>query len=168
MSRVRDFFLEEASTCLTALRSATADQADVIRLYNAARLLRGNAQLARYGAIAVMAGQLERRLRPVAREQAPWTAALEAELAWRVRDLEQAILEVRDGLIQQDERKDMTEEQKPAEMPEVPIDELEYTGNAALERALSLRTALEDGIVAGEPVGTLLDEVFDLIRLGSR
>jgi hypothetical protein len=51
---------------------------------------------------------------------------------------------------------------------EIPIDDLEYRGAAALQRALDLRTALEDGIVSGDPVGPILDEIFDLIRLGMK
>jgi hypothetical protein len=59
-----------------------------------------------------------------------------------------------------------TEPQAPQEPAEVPIDELEYAGRAALERALELRVALEDAIVAEEPVGGIIEELFDLIRLG--
>ena len=48
------------------------------------------------------------------------------------------------------------------------MEELEYRGPAALERALELRAAIEDAVVSQAPVGPLLDELFDLIRLGMR
>jgi hypothetical protein len=50
----------------------------------------------------------------------------------------------------------------------VEIRELEYRGPAALERAAELREAVEDAIVGEEPAGPILDELFDLIRLGMR
>jgi hypothetical protein len=50
----------------------------------------------------------------------------------------------------------------------VPIEDLEYRGRAALQRAESLRMPLEDAIIAGEPAGPILDELFDLIRLGTK
>jgi hypothetical protein len=49
---------------------------------------------------------------------------------------------------------------------EVPLHQLEHSGTDALQAALELRGPLEDGIVSGEPVGPILDEIFDLIRLG--
>lgn len=48
----------------------------------------------------------------------------------------------------------------------VPIESLEYQGDEALERAEALRLPLEDAIIAGEPPGPIIDELFDLIRLG--
>jgi hypothetical protein len=48
----------------------------------------------------------------------------------------------------------------------VPIEALEYAPDAALERALELREPLEMAIVADDPAGPILDELFDLIRLG--
>ncbi|NIY07883.1 MAG: hypothetical protein GWN02_06210, partial [Gemmatimonadetes bacterium] len=47
----------------------------------------------------------------------------------------------------------------------VPVEELEYSGRTALDRAESLRSPLEDAIVNGDPPGPILDELFDLIRL---
>lgn len=61
-----------------------------------------------------------------------------------------------------------TERQAREDGTEIAIEELEYTSEAALARALELRTPLEDGIVAEETVGPILDEIFDLIRLGMR
>jgi chemotaxis protein histidine kinase CheA len=52
----------------------------------------------------------------------------------------------------------------------VPIESLCYSGRAALERALGLRGRVRELIEAGAPVGVveeLLEEVFDLVRLGS-
>ncbi len=48
----------------------------------------------------------------------------------------------------------------------VPVSRLEYAGRAALERALSLRPSLEEGLASEGGVGAILDELFDLIRLG--
>lgn len=50
----------------------------------------------------------------------------------------------------------------------VPIADLEYRGRAALERAGTLRIPLEDTLMAGQPPGPILDELFDLIRLGTK
>jgi hypothetical protein len=54
-----------------------------------------------------------------------------------------------------------------AEAP-VPIEALEYSPDRALERALSLREALEMALVADEPAGPVLDELFDLIQLARK
>jgi hypothetical protein len=56
----------------------------------------------------------------------------------------------------------------PASAAEVPIAKLEYSARDALARALEPRAALEDGIVVADPVGPILDELFDLVRLGLR
>lgn len=61
-----------------------------------------------------------------------------------------------------------TERQAREDGTEIAIEELEYTSEAALARALELRAPLEDGIVAEDTVGPILDEIFDLIRLGMR
>lgn len=50
----------------------------------------------------------------------------------------------------------------------VPIEDLEYRGRAALKRAEALRIPLEDAIAAGQPSGPIMDELFDLIRLGTK
>lgn len=52
--------------------------------------------------------------------------------------------------------------------PVVPIQTLEYGGRAALARALELRKALEEALAAGRDATPLLEELFDLIRLGMR
>ncbi len=57
---------------------------------------------------------------------------------------------------------------RSSEAGEVDIGTLEYAPHPALERALELRTALEDALVTGAPVGPILDELFDLIRLGMK
>jgi chemotaxis protein histidine kinase CheA len=52
----------------------------------------------------------------------------------------------------------------------IPIEDLCYSGRAALERALGLRNQVRELIAAGAPtdvVQELLEEVFDLVRLGS-
>ena len=60
----------------------------------------------------------------------------------------------------------MQQETQAQNGPVVRIEEIEYDGRAALERALELRPALEDAIVSESPAGPILDELFDLIRLG--
>lgn len=52
------------------------------------------------------------------------------------------------------------------EPPEVPIEELCYRGDGALRRALELRRPLEEALAAGREAGGLVQEIFDLIRLG--
>jgi hypothetical protein len=49
---------------------------------------------------------------------------------------------------------------------EVAIEELEYQAHAALARAAELRAPLEAAIFDDQPVGPILDELFDLIRKG--
>jgi hypothetical protein len=169
MSRVLAFFMEEAVDCLATLRSAAQPPGDPAQLYGAARRLRGNAQLARIGPVAVLAGRLEETLRDVVRAEQTWTDVLAASVAAHVAALERSVHAVGEGRIQQDMRAAMSMDPNvPASADEVPIEELEYAGNRALERSLELRTALEDGIVSGDPVGPILDELFDLIRLGIR
>jgi hypothetical protein len=54
----------------------------------------------------------------------------------------------------------------PAAEPDaVPIESLEYGGNAALEHALTLRPALEQAVRHDRDAGAQLEELFDLIRL---
>jgi hypothetical protein len=50
----------------------------------------------------------------------------------------------------------------------VAIESLEYGPEAALSRAVELREPLEMAIVADEPAGPILDELFDLIQLGRK
>lgn len=62
------------------------------------------------------------------------------------------------------------EAEDPAAQPKgplVPLEDLCYSGEAALRRALELRPALEKALAEGRPPQDLLDEIFDLIRLGT-
>lgn len=59
----------------------------------------------------------------------------------------------------------MDEEQRPP-LAEVAIEDLEYRGEAALARALELRSMLEETLLEDAPLSPILDELFDLIRLG--
>lgn len=52
------------------------------------------------------------------------------------------------------------------EPPHVPLQDLCYSGESALRRALALRSELEQALAQGR-AQELLDEVFDLIRLGT-
>jgi HPt (histidine-containing phosphotransfer) domain-containing protein len=154
MSRGRAFFFHEG--------------ADLGRLHAAARLLRGSAQLARYGAVAAVAQRLERQLKRQV-EAGTWGATETAAFREGVAAVAAAVQAAMDGTIPQDMRTTMsTESQGGDDAVEIAIEELEYAPKAALERALELRAPLEDGIVAEDTVGPILDEIFDLIRLGMR
>lgn len=168
MSRVRAFFLQEAARCLSELSVPAAPRPrELRRLHAAARRLRGSAQLARYPAVVDVALPLERRLKTLAGGDEPWSAGTAAAVADQVRAVERAVQAVRDGTIQQQSGGTMAEEQsREAGVPEVAIRELEYAGEAALRRALELRRSLEEALDAGEPAAGILDELFDLIRLG--
>lgn len=168
MNRVRAFFLEEAAKCLTVLRSATqAGDRDVGRMHAAARQLRGSAQMARFGPVAAAAGRLERRLKGLVAAHGRWTDAVRAAVAREVAVVEAVVGAVEQGRIRPDERMEQRmDRNQGAASAEVAIEDLEYRGSAALDRAMALRDALEDAIVGAEPVGPILDELFDLIRLG--
>lgn len=172
MSRVRRFFVREAEECLAALRQQLArERPDAGAAHAAARRLRGSAQMARFGAIAETAGALERRLRP-----GPDRGAGEApfaEMGAVLESLEKEVQAVRDGRRDEDPRMEAGMDERDAVETGggediMPIEALEYRGEAALERALALREALENAIVAEEPAGPVLDELFDLIRLGAK
>lgn len=168
MSRVRAFFLEEAAECLATLKaSMPAGGAEAGAWHGAARRLRGSAQVARYGPVAAAAGRLERRLKRLAGEPGPWTDAEAAAVAHEVGVVEAVVRGVEEGRIRPDERmEDRMEQNEDTAAIEVAIEELEYRGTAALDRAMDLRGALEDAIVEAQPIGPIMDELFDLIRLG--
>lgn len=171
MSRARAFFVEEARECLaTARAELAADIPSPAGLHAAVRRLRGSAQLARFGQPAAVAGALEARLKPVARGQAGWTEEL-ADTARAAFDRLDALVDaIEAGRVPQDSRSDvrMDMQDRVGQEEWVDVAELEYSGEAALDRALELREALENAIVAEEPTGSILDELFDLIRLGRR
>jgi hypothetical protein len=98
-----------------------------------------------------------------------WGATEAAAFREGVTAVAAAVQAAMDGTIPKDARTTMsTESQGGGEAVEIAIEELEYAPKAALERALELRAPLEDGIVAEDTVGPILDEIFDLIRLGMR
>lgn len=173
MSRVRTFFVEEASECLTTIRSELADGApDPTTLHSAVRRLRGSAQVARFGGLAREAGELERMLKPVAVERAAWGESLDRRMTEGLESLARGVAAVREGRTEQDTREaPMDEHRDPDRRSDddvVPMETLEYRGAAALERALGLRGPLEDAIFSDDPPGPILDELFDLIRLGTK
>ena len=170
MSRVRAFFVEEAGECLEEAGRALAQPApDVETLYAAVRKLRGSAQVARFGALADRAASLEEALRGVARDGASWDDDLGRRVGEGLDALEQAVDAVRRGRTEPDERESPMDEreQNGSESDVVGIETLEYRGQDALERAQELREPLEDAIVDGDPPGAIIDEIFDLIRLGT-
>jgi chemotaxis protein histidine kinase CheA len=171
VSRVRAFFLEEAAQCLSELRHPPAGlvSGDLARLHAAARRLRGSARAARYGPVAAVAGPLERRLRQLARGEGAWNDDVAAEVARAIDTVEDAVQDVREGRTEQGASRNMTERgQRQADVPEVPIAQLQYDRGAALARALDLRTPLEDAMATHGPVDVILDELFDLVRLGMK
>lgn len=168
MSRVRDFFVDEAGECLRAARTELARQApDRSVVYRAVRRLRGSAQLARFAPIEGEAAALESSLRPE-----PGAVGFPAELRGAagagLDRLEAALARVRSGAMNPGDGSETTMEADGRADGVVGMEELEYRGRAALERAIELRAAIEDAVVGQAPVGPLLDELFDLIRLGMR
>lgn len=175
MSRVRSFFLEEAQQCLSALsRELDRDAPDPQTLYRAARVLRGSAQLARFRKVREEGGDLEGRLRVWVRSGGGWDETMRPVYRSAVERLNQLVADVQSGAVEPEEEKPMETEsvggagEAGGDEPFVPIEELEYAGPAALERALELRVALEDAIVSDDPAGPVMDELFDLIRLGMK
>jgi chemotaxis protein histidine kinase CheA len=168
MSRVRSFFIREATDSLETLREELVRETpDLRRSHAAARLLRGSAQMARFGALARQAEVLEGALRSASRGAAEWTAEGAASARRQLGAIEGAVEAVRTGRTEADSRTEAAMDgQQGGGAGVVPIEEMEYGGRRALERALEMRGALEDAIVAEEPVGPLLEELFDLIRLG--
>lgn len=169
MTRVRSFFLREAGECLAVVRQEVGREAmDVPVMYRAVRRFRGSAQMARFGDLAETAGTLEKRLRP-GHGTSP-RDELRAEADRVLELLESGITAVREGRLEEDPRMEAGMEQQGAgdTLEVVPIETLEYRGRRALEQALSLREALEDTLVSGAPAGPILDELFDLIRLGAK
>ena len=166
MTRVRAFFLEEATECLRIAREEMSREIpDRWVVYRSIRRLRGSAQLARYGEVARRAAALESRTRPGDGGE-EWSAELAAAMAAELTVLDEAVETVRRGEVEPGEETDRNMEADANAGGVVGIEELEYRGSAALERALELRPALEDTIIAEAPVGPLLDELFDLIRMG--
>ncbi len=176
MSRVRAFFLEEAGECMADLRQELERAPlDPVALHRGVRRFRGSADMARFGALADRAREIERWLR----DQGTGAIAPEVAAAARSRasealgSLERQLTEIREGRLEEDPRMEagMTEAEGggvQGGLEVVPVENLEYQDAAAIERALTLREALEDAIVTDEPAGPILDELFDLIRLGTR
>lgn len=173
MSRVRAFFVEEAAECMTILRGELrAPSPDPVALHAAVRRLRGSAQVARFGDLAREASVLESLLKPVAKGGAVWEETLGRRLKEGLESLARGIDAVREGRTEQDAREGSVDEARASEAPSdgdvVSMESLEYGGSEALNRAQALRGPLEDAIIEGEPAGAILDELFDLIRLGTK
>lgn len=195
MSRVRTFFLREGAECLSTIREEVGKPTmDAGVVYRAIRRFRGSAQMAGLSGPAERALTLEERLRrdpeevrdrprqPGGHEDAGGTEALRPEVLTVLELLEQDVEAVREGRLEGDPRMEAGMEEQgvgvgagagaesgpagEAAADVVPIEDLEYRGEAALDRALQLRPALQNAIVSDEPSGPLLEELFDLIRLG--
>lgn len=173
MNRVRAFFVEEATECLGAIRAELAASSPHPGVVHAAvRRLRGSAQMARFGRLADAAWSLERELKLVARGEAAWDDPLRRRVGRELESLARGLEGVRAGRMEQDEKEPPMDEQRSSESTVtdevVPVETLEYRGVAALERARTLREPLEAAIGSGEPADAILDELFDLIRLGTK
>jgi HPt (histidine-containing phosphotransfer) domain-containing protein len=168
VSRIRAFFLEEAAECLRVARSELdREGAERGAVHRAVRRLRGSAELARFTGIATRARALEARLRD-APGGASWPPDLRAAAAEGIDWLEGALEDVRSGAMEPENQREKPMEGEVRAGDVVGIEELEYRGNAALERAIELRAFLEDAIESGGTVTPLMDELFDLIRLGMK
>lgn len=168
MNRTRAFFLEEAAECLRAAR-AELERAppDRTAVYRAIRRLRGSAQLARFTSIARRAGWLEHRLRE--REGAvEWPRDLGMAAGEALGWLEVALERVRAGEVEPENQGDARMDGEARVAGVVELDELEYRGQAALERALQLRPLIEEAAGSGAALSPVMDELFDLIRLGMK
>lgn len=167
MNRARAFFVEEATECLVAARSELEREVpDPAVVHRAVRRLRGSAQVARLTGIATRAASLEERLRHATDSASGWSPDLGSAAARAIRWLESALEDVRSGELEPQNRGDDQMEVEASAEGEVGIEELEYRGEAALERAVQLRPAIEHAATMGASLAPLLDELFDLIRLG--
>lgn len=168
MSAAVAFFLAEADDCLDALRrELSRERSDPATLYFAARRLRGSAQLARLGALADTAWDLEGRLRTVARGSGSWTPALEREVHTGFQVLVHRVDRVRTRGTEHMTESMMVEERRAGDEI-VPIETIEYDRRAALERALALRKPLEEALSSNKSPSPILEELFDLIRLAAK
>lgn len=167
MNATRAFFMEEATECLEAARSALErDDPDPAALHRAIRRLRGAAQVSRMTGIASTATSLEERLRSATASAGGLSADLGAAAARSLGRLESALERVRSGETEPENRGDG---QMDGEVEGgVDIEELEYRGQAALERAMQLRPAIEGATSTDAALAPLLAELFDLIRLGMK
>lgn len=168
MNRTRAFFLEEATECLVAARAELERETpDLTAAHRAVRRLRGTAQLARFPGIATRAASLEGRLRDAPRAGG-WPPDVSRATAEALRWLESAVAGVRSGEVEPEIQGDEQMDGEARVEGDVGIEDLEYRGRAALERALRLREVIEEATRTGASVAPLLDELFDLIRLGMR
>ncbi|NIU74613.1 MAG: hypothetical protein GWN71_13830, partial [Gammaproteobacteria bacterium] len=91
VSRVLDFFREEARTCLDGMRAvlaaSTEQSVDAEILYRHARRLRGSAQMARQAEIQTLAAELEGAARKLAGADVAWSARVREAVNARVNRL---------------------------------------------------------------------------------
>lgn len=172
MTRVRAFFVREAAECLAAARAELeATPVDTAAVHRAVRHFRGSAQMARFGGLADTAAGLERRLR--SSRDAGANEGLVREIRAVVTSLETELDAVRAGRLEEDPRMEAGMDEQEGEhvsaAPEiVSVETLEYGTDAALTRALELRPALESALDPDDAGSRILDELFDLIRLGAK
>lgn len=169
MNATRAFFIEEATECLGAARSELERAApDPAALHRAVRRLRGTAQVARLTGIATRAASLEERLRDATGSTSGWSPDLGASAARSLLWLESALERVISGDTEHGNQGGEEMDREVRAEGGVDIEELAYRGGAALERAVKLRPAIEEATTTAVPLDPLLDELFDLIRLGMK
>ncbi len=97
MSRVLEFFREEARSCLAGLEAALQDDAvDGEALHRHARRLRGSAQMARQTEIQALAGEVEAAARALAAGERPYDATTQETLAVALNRLGTMVAEAKD------------------------------------------------------------------------
>lgn len=172
--RLNDFLATEAGDYLDRLSRLLAGTAsprpdELLRL---ARGIRGSARMAGAGPVADAAERLEREIAGMRDTGAALTAEARGGALRAVAELERLLYPGdEDGVVPisslffDDEGPHVLGDEAAAI---VPIEELQYAGDAALVRALDLRPVLDSSLAgaSGADSRALLDEIFDLIALG--
>lgn len=191
--RLNEYFTQEAGEYLDQLARLLREEGapDPQALLRLARGVRGSAQMAGAETIAAVAERLEDAARSVASNVVVWSEEVRGLAADTVRDIQILIRALNRWGPDEEARvrsaMDRWHELEPEEVvaveslfyddagphvlsePEVvPIESLLLRGPAALREALRLRPALEQlAVGAGSEARELVDELFDLVRLGA-
>lgn len=178
--RLNDFLASEAGEYLERLSRLLAGTASPVRdeLLRLARGIRGSARMAGAGPVADAAERLEREIADMPDTGTAITAEARGGALRAVAELERLLYPGEDGIVPitslffDDEGPHVIGGPAPAAdddaTPIVEIEELQFSGDAALAHALELRPALDSALAGagGADPGALIDEIFDLIALG--
>jgi HPt (histidine-containing phosphotransfer) domain-containing protein len=178
--RLNEFLASEAGDYLDRLSRLLAGTASPERdeLLRLARGIRGSARMAGAGPVADAAERLEREIAGMPATGAAVTAEARGGALRAIADLERLLYPREDDIVPisslfcDDEGPHVIGEPAPAADDDagavVPVEELQFSGDAALTRALELRPALDSALAgaSGPDPGALIDEIFDLIALG--